>query len=54
MLQVILTYTEQKMMLQTSSETKVWLLLQNLMVLCFDLYILVLKVYVRIVTYNVK
>jgi hypothetical protein len=31
-----------KMMLQLPVETTVWLLLQNLMVLCFDLYILVL------------
>jgi hypothetical protein len=39
----VLTYTwEQNDAAVTSVETKVWLLLQNLMVLCFDLYILVL------------
>jgi hypothetical protein len=39
----VLTYTwEQNDAAVTSSGDKVWLLLQNLMVLCFDLYILVL------------
>jgi hypothetical protein len=39
----VLTYTwEQNDAAVTSSGEKVWLLLQNLMVLCFDLYILVL------------
>jgi hypothetical protein len=39
----VLTYTwEQNDAAVTPVETKVWLLLQNLMVLCFDLYILVL------------
>jgi hypothetical protein len=39
----VLTYTwEQNDAAVLPVETKVWLLLQNLMVLCFDLYILVL------------
>jgi hypothetical protein len=41
----VLTYTwEQNDAAVTSSGDKVWLLLQNLMVLCFDLYILVSSV----------
>jgi hypothetical protein len=38
----VLTYTWEQNDAGNFQETKVWLLLQNLMVLCFDLYILVL------------